>query len=116
MGWGRQLLLCVYSRLLCFIDSRAFFLSFCLILLSLLKIHFLDSLKVKIIFFHVVQYHAALVVGAYRLHLMPEKFSRWLKTIRIGREKGTGIPKCFLCMRSGPFTTIVLFYDSFFIL
>lgn len=68
---------CVDFPLLCFINSGSFFLPFCLVcfLLNLLKISFLDSLKVKITFLHV-----SLAPAACRLHLIPGKSSRWFKT------------------------------------
>lgn len=105
-------LLCVDSPLLCFINSGSFYpFVFLFVFIKFIKVNFLDSLKVKIMFLHV-----SLAPGACRLHLTRGKFSRWLKTVRIGRERGTEILKCHVFIKSGPFSTLVLLCDPFFTL
>lgn len=65
--------------------------------LSLSKISFLHSLKVKIIFCMLLS--TMLLWDVCRLHPTPEKFSRLLKTFEIRQQERTGIPKCLLCRK-----------------
>lgn len=64
------------------------------------------------------QYHVALVLDVCRFHPKPETFSRLLKTVRLGKEKRTEIPRCLLCMKHWVrsfhnyyFMFLILFYD-----
>lgn len=76
--------------------------------LSLSKISFLRSLKVKIIF--CVLLSTVLLWDVCRLHPTPEKFSRLLKTFEIRQQRGQEFPSasCVGSTGLGPLTTIIL--------
>lgn len=78
-------LLCCISLIL---NVYLYPLVFLFNLFSLLKISFLASLKVKILVFVCCSRPCSLALDVCRLHPLPEKFSRLLKTVGIGREKG----------------------------
>lgn len=76
--------------------------------LSLSKISFLHSLKVKIIF--CVLLSTVLLWDVCRLRPTPEKFSRLLKTFDIRQQRGQEFPRasCVGSTGLGPLTTIIL--------
>lgn len=91
---------------------------FIFIKLSSSKISFPYSLEVTILISHVAPYHVALVLDVCRFHPIPEKYSRLLKAVGLGKEKRTEIPRCLLCMRHWVrsfhnyyFMFLILFYD-----
>lgn len=88
-----------------------FVFSFDFIKLSLLKIIFLDSLKVKMIFLHVAQYRVSLVLGICRLNLITGKFSRLLQ---LGLEKGREQKFLSASCVQGQVLSRLLFHDPYF--
>lgn len=104
-------LLCVDSPLLCFINSGSFYpFVFLFVFIKFIKNKFLGLID--------SQNHVFACFSGTRCLQITSNTREILKVVkdRIGRERGTEIPKCHVFIKSGPFSTLVLLYDPFFTL